>query len=150
MILTHGEFTKHVNLTPFPPIALEAPVTAVLLAYFPSDISNAAKDAAAAQLMGFLDMVKDAESVKGVTSGWGTENDFPVRGEEGVVGSVLMAFVGWEGVEAHEKVREMEEYKGALGAVRGMEGLLKLVQFHVKCQVVEKQGAEAHEPVATC
>src|SRR5436305_1439850 len=103
--MTHGEFTKHVTLAPFPPVVLESPVTAVMIAYFASDISQAAKDAATAQLIQYLEKsVKKCSDVRGVSYGWGVENDFPVKGgEPGQVGSILMACIGWPSIDAHLK-----------------------------------------------
>ena len=138
-ILTHGEFSKHVVLSPSSYV-LQSPVTEVLLAYFPSDISAAEKEVAGAQfeqlvrksLNGFLD-------VKGVSYGWGTENDFPVRGEKCQVGSVLMAFIGWPSVEASTKAREKETSKDDMELVRNIEGVVKFATFHISCRTLERK-----------
>ncbi|KFY81249.1 hypothetical protein V500_11590 [Pseudogymnoascus sp. VKM F-4518 (FW-2643)] len=106
-ILTHGEFTKHLAIVPSPPLVLQAPVTEILLAYFPSDISEAQKDAASANVQEFSEKaLKRCSDVKGFSFGWGVENDFPVRGEEGQTGSVLAVFIGWTSIDAHMKFRE--------------------------------------------
>jgi hypothetical protein len=137
-ILTHGEFTKHVVLTPSS-LVLRSPVTEVLLAYFPSDISAAGKDAAIAQFQKFVEKSFSGSSdVTGVSSGWGVENDFPVRGEKGQAGSVLMAFIGWPSVEASMKVRQTEASKENVGLIRGMEGIVKLAIFHISCRTLER------------
>jgi hypothetical protein len=105
------------------PYVLQSPVTEVLLAYFPSDISAAEKEVAGAQ---FEQLVRKSLNgcldVKGVSYGWGTENDFPVRGEKGQVGSVLMAFIGWPSVEAslrklgrRRRLRRMWSWSGTYG-----------------------------------
>ena len=138
-VLTHGEFSKHVMLSPSSHV-LQSPVTEVLLAYFPSDISAAEKEVAGAQfeqlvqksLNGFLD-------VKGVSYGWGTENDFPVRGEKGQVGSVLMAFIGWPSVKATTKARETETSKEDVELVRNIEGVVKFATFHISCRTLERK-----------
>ena len=134
-ILTHGEFTKHVAFTPSPPLVLHSPVTEILLAYFPSNISPAAKDKAGARAQQFVEKsLNKCTDVKAVSYGWGVENDFPVRDEEGKTGSILMMFIGWPSVDAHMKFREMEIFKENVDLVRGMEGLVKLTIFHVSCQ----------------
>jgi hypothetical protein len=137
-ILTHGEFSKHVLLTPSS-LVLQYPVTEVLLAYFPSDLSSAGTDTAIAQVQKFVEKSFDGcPDVKGVSFGWGVENDFPVRGEKGQVGSVLMAFIGWPSVEASMKTRETETSKENVEMIRGIEGVVKLAMFHISCQTLER------------
>lgn len=135
-ILTHGEFTKHVAVTPSPPLVLQSPVTEIMLAYFPSGISSTAKDTASSQFQQFVEKgLSKCRDVKVVSYGWGLENDFPVRGgEEGQLGSLLIAFIGWDSIEAHERFRETEGFKENVGLITGMEGLLKLVAFHISCR----------------
>jgi hypothetical protein len=138
-ILTHGEFTKHVMLSPSS-LVLQSPVTEVLLAYFRSDISAAGKDAAAAQLKQFVEKgLGECPDAKGVSYGWGVEKDFPVQGEEGQVGSVLMAFIGWPSVEASMKARETEASKENVELIKGMEGIVKLAMFHISCRSLERK-----------
>lgn len=140
LILTHGEFTKHITLTPSPPTVLEAPVTEVIILYFAPEILQAGKDAATARLNQYLEKsVKTWPDVKGVTSGWGVENDFPVRGgDEGQVGTILTAFVGWPSIDAHEEFRKTEGFKEGFGVLSATEGLAKLVTFHLSCRVIER------------
>jgi hypothetical protein len=135
-ILTHGEFTKHVAVTPSPPLVLQSPVTEIMLAYFSSDISQAQKDAASANAQQFGEKaLNKCPDVKGFSFGWGVENDFPVKGgEKGQTGSVLTAFIGWPNIDAHLKFRETEDFKENVDLLRGMEGLVKVAMFHVSCQ----------------
>lgn len=135
-ILTHGEFTKHVAVTPFPPLVLQSPVTEVMIAYFPSGISPEGKDAAAAQLQQFVEKsLNNCPDVKAVSCGWGVENDFPVRGgEEGQKGSILTAFIGWPNIDAHVKFRDTDTFKKHVDLIRHMKGVVKLVMFHIRCQ----------------
>jgi hypothetical protein len=106
-----------------------------MLAYFPSDISSTAKDTASSQFQQFVEKsLTKCKDVKGVSYGWGLENDFPVRGEERQPGSLLIAFIGWDSIEAHERFRETEGFKENVGLITGMEGLLKMVAFHINCR----------------
>ncbi|KFY24308.1 hypothetical protein V493_05329 [Pseudogymnoascus sp. VKM F-4281 (FW-2241)] len=135
-ILTHGKFTKHVAVAPSPPLALQAPVTGIMLAYFSSDISPDQTDAASANVREFSEKgLSKCSDVKSVSFGWGIENDFPVRGgEEGQTGSVLAAFIGWTSIDAHVEFRETKAFKDNMGLLRHMEGVVKLAMFHVSCQ----------------
>ncbi|KAJ8060115.1 hypothetical protein OCU04_010469 [Sclerotinia nivalis] len=140
VIMTHGEFTKHITLSPFSSAVYESPVTEVMIAYFASDISQAAKDTTTTQLKQYLEKsVKKCPDVKEVSYGWGVENDFPIRGgEPGKVGSILTAFIGWPSIDAHMKFRETEEFKDNVGLVTEMDGLVKLITFHLSCQIIER------------
>ena len=139
--MTHGEFTKHVALAPFPPLALRAPVTEVILAFFPSDISQAAKDAAAAQAQQFVEKaINTCPDSQGMSYGWGVENDFPLRGgEEGQKGAVLVSCIGWPSIDAHMKFRETEAFKENVHYMRAMDGIVKLEICHVKFQTLGKK-----------
>ena len=126
---------------PSPPLVLQSPVTEVIIAYFPSNISPAGKDAAAARLQQFVEKsLHKCSDVKAVSTGWGVENDFPVRGgEEGQKGSILTAFVGWPSIDAHMKFQETEAYKENVGLIRAMEGIVKLDVFHISCRVLVRK-----------
>lgn len=64
--------------------------------------------------------------------GWSVEDDVPVRGdEEGSKGILLVAFIGWEGLEAHGRFRETEVFKDSIGSLRTMPEMVKLAAFHV-------------------
>ena len=68
-VLTHGEFSKHITLSPSSKV-LQSPVTEVLLAYFPSDISAAEKVLAAAQFQQYIEKgLGGSADVKGVSFG---------------------------------------------------------------------------------
>jgi hypothetical protein len=107
-----------------------------MLAYFPSDISSTAKDTASSKFQQFVEKcLSKCKDVNGVSYGWGLENDFPVKGgEEGQLGSLLIAFIGCDSIEAHERFRETEGFKENVGLITGMEGLLKMVAFHINCR----------------
>jgi hypothetical protein len=138
-ILTHGEFTKHVVLTPSS-LVLQSPVTEVLLAYFPTDISATGKDEAIAQFKEFVEKSFDGSPDVGDFSfGWGVENDFPVRGQGGQVGSVLMAFIGWPSIQASVENWETEGFKKNVELIKGIDGITKLVMFRISCRSLERK-----------
>jgi len=138
-ILTHGEFSKHVVLSPSP-LVLQSPITEVLLAYFPSDISAAGKESTATQFQKLVEKsLGGSTDVKAVSYGWGVENDFPVRGEEGQRGSLLTAFIGWPSVEASMKVRETEVSRKNVELIQGIEGNIKFAMFQISCRVLERR-----------
>jgi hypothetical protein len=141
-ILTHGDFTKHIAVKPFPPRVLGSPVTEVMLAFFPSDISQSAKDAASLRFHHFKERGLDmCAEIKGVSYGWGVENDFPVRGgdQEGQKGSLLIAFIGWPSVDEHMKFRETSDYLDNVELLTGMEGLISMDMFHLSCRSLERK-----------
>jgi hypothetical protein len=131
-ILTHSEFSGHVVVAPFPPLVLLSPVTEVMLAYFASDISRAAQDAASAQFQRFVDVaLSRCDDVRGVGYGWGVETDFPFGMGGGAVargvevlseaetapqagrrkGTLFTAFIGWPSVGAHMAFRRTEVFR---------------------------------------
>lgn len=128
-------------MKPYPPTALRAPVTEILLAWFPKDISQELKDANTKKAELFAEKsLKACSDLHAINVGWGVENDFPVRGgEEGQKGSLLAVFAGWSSIDAHMKFRETDEFKEAIPLIRGMEGTLKLTIFHVKCGFIENE-----------
>lgn len=111
-----------------------------MLAYFSSDVSQAQKEAASANAQEFSEKaLGKCSDVRGVSFGWGVENDFPVKGgKEGQKGSVLAAFIGWTSIDAHMKFRDTEAFKDNVGLLRSMEGAVKLTMFHVTCQSLKK------------
>lgn len=107
-----------------------------MLAYFPWDISPAGKDKVTARLQGFVEKgLNECCDVRGVSYGWGVENDFPVRGEEGQVAPIFTAFIGWPSIDAYMKFRETAAFKENVDLIRGMEGMVKLAMFHISCRV---------------
>lgn len=140
-ILTDGEFTKHIIVDPHPPQALHAPVTEVMLAYFPATITQPTKDANTSRFREFSEKALES-AAQGVSYGWGVENDFPVRdSEEGQKGSLFMALIGWSSVQAHMELRETQAFKENVGLARGMEELVKMGMFHMKCRKLERKEA---------
>jgi hypothetical protein len=116
-------------------------VTEVLLAWFPSDIAQDAKDAATKRLQQFADAcMSGSPGPQVINIGWGVENDIPVRdGEEGQKGSLLTAMIGWPSIDAHMQFRETDTFKNNIHLLRGMEGVIKMTMFHIKSRVLENE-----------
>lgn len=134
-----ASFTKHVCTQPYPPSALRAPVTEIMLAYFPSDLAPEGRTAANLRMAAFADKaLAQCEDVVAVNFGWGLETDFPVRGGH-ETGCVLVAFIGWPSIDAHMRFRETQVFKDNVGLLRDMEGMIKLAMFHIKCRVMENK-----------
>ncbi|ROW01351.1 hypothetical protein VMCG_05888 [Cytospora schulzeri] len=142
-IVDHGVFTgnKHIATNPYPPSALRSPVTEILLAWFPSDISPELKDANTKKLEQFAEMsLKACSDIQAINLGWGLENDFLVRGgDEGEKGSMASMLIGWPSIDAHVRFRDTDAFKEAIPLVRGLEGKTKMTMFHVKAQVMENK-----------
>ncbi|PVH93542.1 hypothetical protein DM02DRAFT_603839 [Periconia macrospinosa] len=140
-ILTDGEFTKHIAVQPYPPDVLRSPVTEVMLAYFPTSIQQATKDANTARFKEFAEKgLRACASLQGLSYGWGIENDFPVRDAEGEQkGTVFTALIGWPSVEAHMEFRETDAFKENIHLARGMEEMVKVGMFHVKFKGLQRK-----------
>lgn len=131
---------KHIIVNPSPPRALQAAVTEVMLAYFPSGISTSTKDANSARFQQFMEKGLNACSdVQGVSYGWGVETDFPVRdSKDGQEGTLLAALIGWPSIDAHMKFRETQAFKDNVHLLREMEEMVKLGMFHIQCKSLER------------
>ena len=115
-----------------------------MLAYFPADISQRGKDTAAARFQQFVEKgLNTCADVKGVSYGWGVENDFPVRGndKEGQTGLLFIAFIGWPSIDAHMEFRETEAYKENVDLITEMEELVSLKMFHISCRYLQRKTA---------
>lgn len=114
-ILTHSEFQKHVEVESDLRPVLQAPVTEVILTYFPSSITATEKSAISTQVQRIITSgLASCADARAASFGWSIENDFPVlgRGEgEGAVGSVLAVFVGWEKVDAANEFWDSVDHK---------------------------------------
>ncbi|KAH8902601.1 hypothetical protein BR93DRAFT_953726 [Coniochaeta sp. PMI_546] len=140
-ILDRGLFAKHLDMKPYPPPALKSPVTEIMLAWFPSDLSPELKDATNKKLEQFSDKANEAcPDIQAINLGWGLENDFPVRGSEaGEKGCLVALFIGWLSIDAHLKFCDTDGFKEAVPLIRDLEGVIKLIMFHVRFQVMENE-----------
>lgn len=115
-------------------------MTEILVAFFPSDITQAGKDVAVAQAQQFLDKgAKTCSDIQGVSYGWGVENDFPVRGEDGQMGAILAALIGWPSIDAHIKFRETDAFKQNVHYIRSMDRIVKMSASHVSFQTLGRK-----------
>lgn len=135
-ILTHGEFTKHIDVTPAPSRALTSTITDVTLAYFSADISQDAKTKISTQFQQLLaNNLGKCGNVTGYSCGWGTENDFPVRGaEDDLKGSLFITFVGWDSKEAREKYKDSDRFS----TITKQEGVQHTAAFSIECRSSER------------
>ena len=107
-------------------------------AYFPSDITVEDKATVTALLETFNEKaLKSSPHFKGVSFGWGIENDFPVPGEEGKTASMVVAFAGWDSLEGHIEFSQSPAFSENIGLFGGMPGLIKVVNVHVRCEATE-------------
>lgn len=132
-ILSRGFFTKHITATPSLSTALQSPVTEIILAYFPSDISSTQRDSALGRLQNFEgEDLKSPSGIQALSYGWGVENDFPVRrGSDDQKASIFTSFIGLDSIDAQKIFRESLAFEKLLRLVRGMEGIIKLETFSV-------------------
>lgn len=141
-VLTHGEFTKHVDVIPAPAQALKSPVTEIILAYFPPDISLDEKAQVSLRFQQFAEKgLHKCTEITSISHGWGVQNDFPViEAEDGQTGSLFIAFVGWPSIDARMKFQETDAFKQHVEFITKMEGTLKTVTIHVNCRSSEREG----------
>ncbi|KAF5618571.1 hypothetical protein F52700_12091 [Fusarium sp. NRRL 52700] len=118
-ICTHGEFTKHIKMIPSSDV-LGSPLTDIILAYFPQDISEKRKVTLSSKIQEILKRASSDEAR--VAHAWGVENDFPARTEDGQPRSFLVGFVGLSHSEAGGDYHLTDGWKQAVSDVEGLEG----------------------------
>ncbi|KAG9506268.1 hypothetical protein J7337_003250 [Fusarium musae] len=118
-ICTYGEFTKHIKMVPSSDV-LGSPLTEIILAYFPQNISHEKKETLSSKIQEILREAFPADAR--VAHAWGVENDFPARSEDGKLRSVLMGFVGLSHSEAWGDHRQTDGWKETLSSIEGLEG----------------------------
>ncbi|KAM5368868.1 hypothetical protein ACJA88_010808 [Fusarium oxysporum] len=134
-ICTYGEFSKHIKMVPSSDV-LESPLTEIILAYFPQDISEEKKEALSSKIQKILRQAFPDEAR--VAHAWGVENDFPARGEDGQPRSVLMGFVGLSHSEAWGTYRQTDAWKEALSSIERLEGCTSIYSFAIRSQHLER------------
>ncbi|KAF5682539.1 multidrug resistance [Fusarium circinatum] len=117
-ICTHGEFSKHIKMIPSSDV-LGSPLTGIVLAYFPQNISEEKKGTLSSKIQEILRQAFPGEAR--VAHAWGVETDFPARSEDGVPRSVLLGFVGLSHTEAGGDYRQTDGWKDALSSIEGLE-----------------------------
>ncbi|RKK23008.1 hypothetical protein BFJ66_g9933 [Fusarium oxysporum f. sp. cepae] len=134
-ICTYGEFSKHIKMVPSSDV-LGSPLTEIILAYFPQDISEEKKEALSSKIQEILRQAFPGEAR--VAHAWGVENDFPARGEDGQPRSVLMGFVGLSHSEAWGTYRQTDAWKEALSSIERLEGCTSIYSFAIRSQHLER------------
>ncbi|KAK2480796.1 hypothetical protein H9L39_06435 [Fusarium oxysporum f. sp. albedinis] len=134
-ICTYGEFSKHIKMVPSSGV-LGSPLTEIILAYFPQDISEEKKEALSSKIQEILRQAFPGEAR--VAHAWGVENDFPARGEDGQPRSVLMGFVGLSHSEAWGTYRQADAWKEALSSIERLEGCTSIYSFAIRSQHLER------------
>ncbi|KAF5724555.1 multidrug resistance [Fusarium mundagurra] len=117
-ICTYGEFSKHIKMVPSSDV-LGSPLTEVILAYFPQDISDQKKETLSSEVQEILKQAFPDDAR--VAHAWGVENDFPARSEDGLPRSVLMSFVGLSHSETWGDHQETNALRLAASIWRGFE-----------------------------
>jgi hypothetical protein len=138
------EFVKHLALEPWPPTAIldaqnnRSLVTEVLMLWFPTHVTTEMKTAVKAQAQKFrATVLENCHSITGISSGWSVENDIPIIGHKGQIGTVFVLLVGWPGMETSRKVRQMKAFADCIDSLRDLQGLITLNNMHVKCRSFE-------------
>ncbi|PNP86404.1 hypothetical protein FNYG_00106 [Fusarium nygamai] len=134
-ICTYGEFSKHIKMVPSSDV-LGSPLTEIILAYFPQDISDEKKETLSSKIQEILREAFLADAR--VAHAWGVENDFPARSEDVQLRSVLMGFVGLSHSETWGDHRQTDGWKETLSDIEGLEGCTSIYSFALSCQHLER------------
>ncbi|KAL8367070.1 hypothetical protein RB595_007988 [Gaeumannomyces hyphopodioides] len=138
-------FVKHVAADPFPAEVLDAAkagVVEVLAAYFPASTTAEERAGISAVFGDFTARALPASpDFRGVSMGWGVESDFPLPGGDGNGGegagfAAHFALIGWTSVEGHQRFRETDAFKGSIGSLRTLPGLVKMSVCHIRCKSI--------------
>lgn len=133
-------FTKHAH---FSTTSLSSPVTEIMLLFFPNDISNSTRNAVSTQYQRFRDnALEHCVDMKGVSGGWGLENDFPLHhlsgGGELNKGCLFFAMIGWVSVDAATVFCETKEYEEHVHSLRQMKACVGMDKMMLKCELLER------------
>jgi hypothetical protein len=137
-ILNRGFFTKHVKATPSLSVALQSPVTDIILAYFDPNISPTQRDLAIGYLQSLEDEdLKSLSGIQALSFGWGVENDFPLRGgSDDQKASILTSFIGLDGTGAQMNFRDSFIFEKLLRLLRSVEGIIKVETFSLSLRAL--------------
>lgn len=125
---------KIIHLPPIPRALLgeqaDVNVTEVLFFYFRASLTDEDIAAIDARMDGLRPAIESSEA-KGVYDGWAEEKDAVFEGAGGEERcKVWVHVVGWESVEAHERMVKGGEFENSREVVKQMEGLRGMVMFH--------------------
>ena len=107
---------------------MHAPVTEVLMAYFPLTLNDADKAKWEEAWQGLVKPVKQAKGFVDIHGGWVIE-EMEVEGLKGMR-KAWMGTLGWENLDAHVAFTKTEVFKGIPGML--MERAEKLEGYHVE------------------
>jgi hypothetical protein len=147
-IISYTIFQKHIEVSPFLENVLRAPVTEVVLTYFPSNISVSEKSAITKILQNTISSgLRDCADAKAVSYGWGVETNFPVLdGEENQTGAMLALFVGWANADARDTFWASWDYKKDIEDMMRVKEVVKSVTRLMEC----RRFGENHTHVVLC
>ncbi|KAK3079459.1 hypothetical protein LTS18_004811, partial [Coniosporium uncinatum] len=112
----------HVHLSPHPATAAlsTAPVTEILVRYFPTSLSDSDKKAVEDNLSQFSSksgLTPGEAGFYGASSGWVLEEVANDKSEGGK-GTAHLALLGWQSVDAHEQFRQTQGFKDNISLIR--------------------------------
>ncbi|OBT45543.1 hypothetical protein VE00_05038 [Pseudogymnoascus sp. WSF 3629] len=127
---------KIIHLPPIPRALLgeqeDVNVTEVLFFYFRASLTDEDIAGIDARMDGLRPALESSE-MKGVYDGWAEEEDAVFEGAGGEQRcKVWVHVVGWESMEAHERMVKGGEFENSREVVKQMEGLRGMVMFHAK------------------
>ncbi|KAF3797716.1 hypothetical protein GCG54_00014614 [Colletotrichum gloeosporioides] len=132
-LLTHGEFVKHLSFTPSSSVALQCPVTELVLVHFPGDVSAEVRAEATISVRQILtDNFQTCVEVTAVSWGWSVENDFPIRGQSGNTGAVLAALIGWGSADGQRVFYQTEIGERARLGMNSIQGAITVTRVSVR------------------
>ncbi|KAF3038757.1 hypothetical protein E8E11_003804 [Didymella keratinophila] len=144
-VFTPG-FTKHALLDTH---VLKAPVTEVMLASFPPDFFATQKDDVMRRFQDFQSSALDhCADVRGVSGGWGPENDFPLHhvstieelndGDKQKTGCLFFVLTGWGSVGENRVFRETKQFREYIQLLAEVEGCIALSTMLLRCEILER------------
>lgn len=136
-------FVKHVAVEPFPVEVLDvakAGVVEIWAAYFSAATTAEEKAGISAAFADFATKALPASpDFKGISMGWGVEDDFPLPGcdNQDAGFAAHFALIGWTSVEGHQRFRETDAFKSSIGPMRTLPGLVKMSVCHIRCKSIK-------------
>ncbi|KAK2767205.1 hypothetical protein CKAH01_15323 [Colletotrichum kahawae] len=138
-LLTHGKFVKHLSLTPSSSVALQCPVTELILVYFPEDVSEELRAEATISVERILaENFQTCIDITAVSWGWSVENDFPIRGQSGDTGAVLAVVVGWDSADEQRLFYQTEIGERARLGMKAIQGAITVTEVSIRCRYSER------------
>ncbi|KAF6819241.1 hypothetical protein CPLU01_13090 [Colletotrichum plurivorum] len=137
-ILTFG-FMKHLALTSSASIAFKSPLTEIIFVHFPGDTPGDKQEEVTEQLSATLSGLAICPAIRGVSWGWGVENDFPFLGQEEHAGQVFAVALGWQGITEQQAFTSDAVFRNFEATVRGISGVAGLSKVRVSLRGSERK-----------